>query len=700
VTAALASFTFCLSVLVTSPLVILWGNADEFDGGANVPATLSICGAALALAILIFVLLRTIPARAATVAMGIMLTLSTAAWLQSTFFSADLHLLDGRKQQPSVALTWVSTLTWLGLALLALAFRRQLASRARLLCVGLVIVQMVGLVSTKRPPAAFREHPRYDLTTAFTFSQSRNVILLALDSARRDLFLGELAAPTLRRKFDGFVDYSDTLGGFPTTHPSVPLILTGQYYDNRVSVAEFVREVASQSLPARLREAGFRSELFPIAPPTFPPLMADNVVGSGLKPALLVRLGRITFLRLMPSLLRNLAMQKTDLMIKLGQLSPWNSDLAFVEALEREGRVSAATPQFKYYHLHGVHLPYAFNEDLPYQFRSVPALASAHKAAVGTLGVVTRFLDWLRAHDLYNQTMVVITGDHGCPLTPEEEVANSATADAASGFPIAVATPLLLIKPFGAQGAMVEKNTPASLADIAPTILAAVGQRAGNGPGQSLLASSSESRDRRFYFYAWDGNWARGFVPAMHEYVVSGRATESTSWTSSGLVFDPSKGRTEKARYAWGRRIDGTQTEPLSHYIRTGLSNAEPGGTWSDARQVVLAIPVIPTRDALVLEMEVSPFLAPNIAAQELSLLANGIPVGRWTLSSRQRLVAEIPAGEPRPELRLVMTLPNVASPRSQGVGPDVRELGILLHELRISVSQTGNSGVHQNLEH
>ena len=73
--------------------------------------------------------------------------------------------------------------------------------------------------------------------------------------------------------------FRNATGGFPSTAPSIPLILTGRYYDNSVPFQDFVKSTfKSASLPQQLKAANYHvyyNNLY-----DWPSLYADPSIAS------------------------------------------------------------------------------------------------------------------------------------------------------------------------------------------------------------------------------------------------------------------------------------------------------------------------------------------------------------------------------------------------------------------------------------
>jgi choline-sulfatase len=141
----------------------------------------------------------------------------------------------------------------------------------------------------------------------------------------------------------------------------------------------------------------------------------------------------------------------------------------------------ADRPFFLFLHLYDLHTPYNL---------SAAEEAKYGKGYNGELRyvdhVVGNLWEYLTAHDLVNKSLIVFTSDHGEGLGDHDETTH--------GFFIYQSTlhvPLIIHWPAGGAPSPERVDTPASLLDLSPTILDAVGLPAPQAmQGASLLAGS------------------------------------------------------------------------------------------------------------------------------------------------------------------------------------------------------------------
>jgi arylsulfatase A-like enzyme len=100
---------------------------------------------------------------------------------------------------------------------------------------------------------------------------------------------------------------------------------------------------------------------------------------------------------------------------------------------------------------------------------------------------IGKLLDLLRGHGIYDDTLIVLTADHG-----DEFLEHRLTGHNKSLYQESIADPLIIKFP-GRRWSGTRSSLPVSIVDIAPTLLDYVGQSAhGDFDGQSLLPLMGE----------------------------------------------------------------------------------------------------------------------------------------------------------------------------------------------------------------
>jgi arylsulfatase A-like enzyme len=176
-------------------------------------------------------------------------------------------------------------------------------------------------------------------------------------------------------------------------------------------------------------------------------------------------------------------------------------------------------PFFLWVHFYDPHKPYA----------PPPAYlkASADDAYRGEVAFVDdhigRIVADLKEHNLFEQTLIVVAGDHGEAFGEHGENGHGIFCyDESLKVPLIFSNPILLKKPARIRLRM-------SLVDVMPTVLKMLGMSAAeNAQGQSLVAAMAgeeEDADRPIYFESMYGremnNWAplTGLISGPFKYI-------------------------------------------------------------------------------------------------------------------------------------------------------------------------------------
>jgi hypothetical protein len=537
--AVAALFAFTLAFF--GPAQILFGNSFDFPFAFTAALPLLLMLAAF-MAAVVFSLLMLLKGKWREKALALVFALGLLQWLQGNFLHWDYGPLDGR----AIAwgkfglLGWIDGALWALFIILALALSRRACRLARIAAPALLLVQLisVGFQGWSAPKVEGVEHLVLDSSDRFLFSREKNVIILVLDAFQSDAFQeivhGDASYGEIFRDFTYF---RNNLGGFNGTYFSIPLILTGRYWQGTESIEEYKKEAyLSDSLPFVLKNKGFQVGLYPLQNPgiLYDKRVASNFVSrKTLSRKELAFLIDLALFRQLPQALKKKVYN--DQLWCLSSLfedepltrSKWNrrarGHRKTIQELNRDvqrieefasGLKLTARPVFKYWHWQGLHRPLARNEKCEYE-KLAFSRANYLGQARCVLRLVGRFLAGLKNAGIYDRSLIFVVGDHG--VTQESlgifaerspgvwvlEEGNESTRNLRQG-----AIPLLLVKRFAAAlPEMKVSDAPSILADIPRTVFAELGVKTGV-PGISLF-DLREGQERPRPFYAISGRGLR-----------------------------------------------------------------------------------------------------------------------------------------------------------------------------------------------
>lgn len=577
-TSAAAGFLFALTLFLFGPLQIYLPNSEMFSYMLD-----KVLWKALPLSLLIGVmvtlLLVFLPEKYALRAKTttLMLGISLLLWLQGNIILWNYGVLDGR-DIPWKKLLFrgiIDGLIWFLVLLFILLKWQKLYQQIRPIAVFMLSMQLLfALFLLWQNPTALsaKRFTMLDENVRYHFSSQKNVFIIIVDGFQGDLFW-EITEenPDFKKTFAGFTYYRNALSGFPLTIPSIPFILTGTPYDNRVPFEEYIEKVyfTASSIPHVLKQNGFTVDILMDAGRS---LHKDQNLISNLKeeavPLSNSQAGYLldlTLFRYLPHFAKKVIFNNQNWrfkrylrdkydsnLVKLAQkINPRTGqqfskraltelyDVIFAAGIMGDGQITTDKNLFKFYHLKGIHAPFRMNEQLEYAEMNL-SRKNWKKLAQGSLHLVEIILTELQRLHIYDQSMIFIIGDHGhsAGLFGLNErgavVPNPAGLTSSGTVPgpiMSAGIPLILVKRFHEQGALKLSDSPVSLGDIPHTIFTELGIK-GNFTGQDMFTLSPETpRTRYFSFFTYEpGKTVGKYLPPMKHFSITGHSWLPQSW--------------------------------------------------------------------------------------------------------------------------------------------------------------------------
>ncbi|WP_250986462.1 sulfatase-like hydrolase/transferase [Methanoculleus oceani] len=718
-----AAFLLSLTVLFFGPSYMYYGNILEipyfYSDMIWIFLAYSLAAAAIISAILL-ILKGTIHQRA----VALVSALGLLFWIQGHVLVWDYGVLDGRE------IIWndyllngiIDSAVWIAVLGVALFKAPSIYKHIAVASVLLLLVQGGGLAAEVYQAPDEPEWKSYaigyDDTTMFEFSKEQNVVILVLDAFRSDIFQEIIDEnDEYREMFDGFIYYRNAAGGYPHTDASIPLILTGEYYDNSIPRSEFVKTTFSNnSIPQTLMKNGYRVDLYPLLQHTIyqSKEVASNIgisergqvdrVTDAMKGT--IELQHLTLFRYMPHFLKSHFHFMPFVGTNRGDSTP--HDLAFYNTLISEFNVSSEEKTFKFYHNVGPHGPLNLNADLHYE--DLPFNETGYKEqAKASLKISGELVKQLKEHDIYEDSLIIIVGDHGA-LSAGHGVQNIVNTDLLSIGPaldgdeyrenwrmVAQGTPLVLVKPFNASGHLSISDAPVSLGDVPRTITSEL-QIPDEFSGQSILSiNESDTRERKYFQYLSTNKSGQyylelDYLPPLREYSINGHSWFRNSWAPTVQIYEPGQGLIPLPVYKSETEILFGKEGNAQTYQLAGWSGPEEGFTWTDGHNAVLAVQPENTDSDLALKITASPYLSGEaLDQQRVTVYVNEHWVGEWLFDQpgTQEKTVLIPHNVLEGEIQYIaFEFPDATSPKDLGRSEDERDLAIAVHSMEIEGGQ------------
>jgi hypothetical protein len=560
VTATLALLTF-----VIIPGAQYMGNRGEFLTAPLPILRLLLVPAALLVVVALFAL-RLSPRRDFSRYTSVAAMLTLLVWTQAFLLVWDYGLLDGSPidwrtpwwRGPLDASIWVA-----GLAA-AVLLHRKLARPLATAAVVLVLLQAALLAAdlhTHRDTLSLKATKRLaaeDASPMAHFSRTRNVLHIILDSFQADVFKDLLDGPdgaALREALAGFTYFEEHLGTFPATYLAMPVIVSGQVYRNHMPRAQFMESAyGGNTLFRAAKGAGYEVDL--AADAWVLDLLTraphDNAYLTAQLPLVqeAARVLDLGLFRATPHWLKSAVYDDQQWLVQqwFAQSAllkfPYFTHNAFLAGVTRNLVADREAPVYKFFHLMTPHAPFVVYPDCS----PVGAVVDRVRETVTaqsrcSLGFVVALLNRMKDAGIYDDALIVLMGDHGGHIPPYRfEPGRIVQGNYEYFVPadfVALATPLLAIKPPGAADGLQVSPALTSMTDVPATIDALAGLDGGL-PGQSIWDPSyGTSGPRRFYAYKWSKlDPVSEYIELIQEHPVVGSAYDLRSW-QIGPIFEP-----------------------------------------------------------------------------------------------------------------------------------------------------------------
>ncbi|MDX1404897.1 MAG: sulfatase-like hydrolase/transferase [Woeseiaceae bacterium] len=557
--AALVGAIPVLSICVLLPLAVYGGNSVEFAASfadlliAVVP-WVTAAVAALAL-----------PGAFLTGAswhryLAVLAALAILVWLQGNILVWDYGVLDGR------SIDWGSG-AWRGvldIAIWCLVLGVALAAYERF-GKGMVIAAM-GTFAIQFIAAATMLVSQAELLQATSkieldgmsgaaiprFSRGQNVVHIVMDGFQSDIFSDIIEDPAnaeLKEQLKGFTLFRDNLGAFPYTQVSIPAFLSSRLYRNEVPMDNFVADVlGGKTIMNSAFDAGYEVDIAATIP-------LKHIYGQGKHTHAYAITGQenateefyvrndlakvidLSLFRVLPHFAKNLAYRdglwylQPIAETRVNAAVQYFADLLFLDNLAETMTVDRNVPVYKLLHVMLSHRPTVGNENC--QFDGLRGTNRANVTLQATCGLkwVVKVLRRMKELGIYEDSLIVLMGDHGA-WVPVRELANEdAKPPGVEPLWVGMATPLMAIKPPGASGGLEVSNAQTSVIDLPATISELIGLDA-EFSGTPVFSLGNESaRERRHLIYNYGKNPdAEGYLYPILEYRVTGSTLDASAW--------------------------------------------------------------------------------------------------------------------------------------------------------------------------
>jgi len=153
-----------------------------------------------------------------------------------------------------------------------------------------------------------------------------------------------------------------------------------------------------------------------------------------------------------------------------------------------------------------------------------------NQSRCGLLGVVA-VLRRMRELGIYQQSLIVLMGDHGAWVPVDTLMNEQDNRTGVQPIWVAMATPVLAVKPPGVMGKLRVSGAPTSVVDVPATISDLLGLNT-QFDGVSVFSISNEAQRMRSHLgYEYGTNpEAEDYLFPIQEYLVYGNTLDASAW--------------------------------------------------------------------------------------------------------------------------------------------------------------------------
>lgn len=538
ITAALAALAFTYTVFVFGPLEVFLPNMGFYPftfSDMITPLLLLAAAIFVGLTLVLFVF----RGRLFNYLTTVVFSTTVCAYVQCNMMN-NLSALDGStiKWEQMTADMLINLAIWAVIFIIPFIvhyFNRKFWRKmVAFLSAFLIVIQTVGLVQiVVMTDFVYAEGGGY-LSNKETFkvSDKKNVIMFLLDRCAYSTLAETFKAyPDTKEGLTDFVSYTNAIGSYSRTFPSVAYLLTGvkETYDVPVSTY-FGTAWTEGTLLHDIKDAGYNTRLYTdvnyvIKNTDYIKDVVSNVGENRVRPdvgGMLNIMTNLSLYRYSPLTMKPFFWAYTgdfESVNTTGDAQSYDvhttDDARFFEKLRNNGLTvdGESNGEFIFYHMRGAHEPFFMDENGTFTYTS-----TAIKQTAGNLRMILHYIECLKEEGLYDDTTIIITADHGLTGTiPELDYARTIS---------------LLVKPAGeTEGKPLTTNTaPVTHDNIRSYVLKALG--IDYSSYEPAIDDIAEDAEVTRYFYMSGSDAIR--LHRDHNlvtYKIEGDANDFNNWT-------------------------------------------------------------------------------------------------------------------------------------------------------------------------
>lgn len=453
-------------------------------------------------------------------------------YFQGNFLAGSLPALDGTMIDWSDGFkrdNMITVAIWLSYAVLVLivAIKFSVKRAVKIFTIATMVIFVMLTISVLTEMISWNSFKRK--STIITTNENFNEIstdknfLIILNDAVASVDFGDVlnAEPKYKEIFEDFTYYPDTLGGYPCTRDSLPLILGGELNKNEKNFKDFSSDTYNNSpLFGELVNRGYTIDLYE------PELVwygaknfeVQNSTVSGkykmtLKMYFSEEMKYIGY-KYLPYFWKKYS--SIDTMNFNGLVDNYIYDSrTLYQMINNAPELNKVNEKsFKFIHTEGAHIPFSYTKDL---YFITDGYGTYSMKIESNITLVKAYLERLKENGTYDNTVIIIMSDHG------NTNLNSSTDM------LVRANPMFMVKGINEHHAFEVSDKPISYLDLMDIYSKLLDDK-------SAAEATADIPDERERYFMWYRNFR--LEQHMEEYVVTDKAWEWEKFEKTGREFD------------------------------------------------------------------------------------------------------------------------------------------------------------------
>lgn len=530
--ALLVSLAASFMLGVFAPMEIYYSNQDQFwfEVKQLIPVVVILFVVLFVISTLIFTLMYLINDKLYTVGLVLYFIAYISTYIQGNFLVKNLPGLDGTQPDWSkyISEDIKTAVVWIVIAAIVIAAicifkssKFKSAISVVSLCMFLMTaITMVTLILTTKVA-----DKNYDMVITdkdqFEMSTDTNFIILLLDATDAGTYKTVAEKhPEYAQVFEDFTFYDNTVCGYTFTKQSIPLVLTGKWYENEQPFESYTADAYKTSpLFTQLQSKGYKMGMYETETYNtdddmykFSNILEDKT-GISSYFAFIEREIQIVGYKYAPFILKRFCMVGTQ-DFEYFRSNPEGCETysldneVFYDKVQNTEITKTDDKTFKFIHLWGAHVPFVYDKDM-----NVIENGTYEQNVEACMTMTDAYLKKLKESGVYDNSVIIVMADHG--FYHDDEPSNRQH-------------PILFIKGKNEKHDYAVSEVPVSFDDLQEAYSRLIDGAKGT---EVFDAKEGDSRERRYLYYEYVHD------DIMEEFYQTGYAGDMDTLVPTGKVF-------------------------------------------------------------------------------------------------------------------------------------------------------------------